>query len=831
MNHHNSVEASYPVTGMSCAACAARVERALARQTGVRSAAVNYAAATAEVAYDPAQCTPERLRQAVRDAGYDLLTGGGEQARDEAERQRLDRYRTLRRRAAWAVALAVPSVVLGMGFMHLAWVPYLLWALATPVVFLLGRGFFAGAFRQLRHGSCNMDTLVALSTGVAYLFSVFNLLFPSFWLSRGIAPHVYFEAATGIVAFILLGRLMEERAKRRTSSSVRKLIGLQPRTVGLVTKEGLRTVAIDSVRAGDTLAVRPGERVALDGTLLEGESYVDESMLSGEPVPVFKHAGDPLFAGTVNGLGSLRMRADRTGGETLLSGIIALVQRAQGSKAPVQRLADRIAAVFVPSILLTASVAFLLWAVLDPADGFTRGLHAFVTVLIIACPCALGLATPTAVTVGIGKGAERGILVKDAESLERARRIDTVVLDKTGTLTEGRPHLSGIRWASGAEGTAGVLRSLELRSEHPLAEAVAAGLPRGEELPVEEFEALAGRGVAGTVAGERYCAGSAELLAERGIGADDTLRAQAEVWMGEAKSVVWFADSRRALAVAAVADRIRPTAVEGIAELRRMGLKVVLLTGDHAAAARETARQAGIDRFEAGVLPQRKAEFIRELQAQGHRAAMVGDGINDSAALAQADVGIALGKASDIAVDTASVTILQPDLRKIAELLRLSRMSVRTIRENLFWAFVYNLIAVPVAAGALYPFTGFLLDPMIGSAAMALSSVSVVANSLRLGRRRLGPVREPNVESKVEPNVEPQKKNTIMKKSYRIEGMMCPHCRARVEQALGGIEGLRAVVTLDPPEAVIEFSGPALASDELQRIVRRDAGDYTLTEL
>ena len=609
--------------------------------------------------------------------------------------------------------------------------------LSAPVVFWLGRGFFVNAWQQLRHRSATMDTLVALSTGIAYLFSLFNLVFPEFWLSRGVESHVYFEAAAVIVAFILLGRTLEEKAKGDTTASLKKLIGLQPKNAIVVAADGTQTeIPISRIRVGDLLAVRPGEKIAVDGAVCEGDSYVDESMLSGEPLPVHKEPGTKVFAGTINQKGSFRFRAEKVGAATMLAQIIRMVQEAQGSKAPVQKLADKIAGIFVPAIIGIALLSFVLWLVFDPSGGMTHGILAAVTVLVIACPCALGLATPTAVMVGIGKGAEKGILIRDAVSLETAGKIDTVVLDKTGTLTEGKPVVTDIVWANGDDRAKAVFFSLEKLSEHPLADAVVhyfAGVPT---LNVERFGSLTGKGIEGTVDGVRYFAGSRRLLDEQGIVVGKELNIEAQRLSAEAKSIVWFADSEQALAVAAIADRIKESSVEAVRELQAAGIDVYMLTGDSRAAAGHIAEKAGIRHFEAEILPQDKAAFVKRLQTLGHKVAMAGDGINDSAALAQADLSIAMGGGSDIAMDVAQMTIISSDLRKIPEAIRLSKQTVRTIRQNLFWAFIYNLVGIPVAAGALYPVSGFLLNPMIAGAAMALSSVSVVANSLRLKYRR-----------------------------------------------------------------------------------------------
>ena len=633
--------------------------------------------------------------------------------------------------------LAIPVVVIGMFFMDMPYGGAIMTLLSAPVVFWLGRGFFVNAWQQLRHRTATMDTLVALSTGIAYLFSLFNLVFPEFWLSRGVESHVYFEAAAVIVAFILLGRTLEEKAKGDTTASLKKLIGLQPKNAIVVAADGTQTeIPISRIRVGDLLAVRPGEKIAVDGAVCEGDSYVDESMLSGEPLPVHKEPGTKVFAGTINQKGSFRFRAEKVGAATMLAQIIRMVQEAQGSKAPVQKLADKIAGIFVPAIIGIALLSFVLWLVFDPSGGMTHGILAAVTVLVIACPCALGLATPTAVMVGIGKGAEKGILIRDAVSLETAGKIDTVVLDKTGTLTEGKPVVTDIVWANGDDRAKAVFFSLEKLSEHPLADAVVhyfAGVPT---LNVERFGSLTGKGIEGTVDGVRYFAGSRRLLDEQGIVVGKELNIEAQRLSAEAKSIVWFADSEQALAVAAIADRIKESSVEAVRELQAAGIDVYMLTGDSRAAAGHIAEKAGIRHFEAEILPQDKAAFVKRLQTLGHKVAMAGDGINDSAALAQADLSIAMGGGSDIAMDVAQMTIISSDLRKIPEAIRLSKQTVRTIRQNLFWAFIYNLVGIPVAAGALYPVSGFLLNPMIAGAAMALSSVSVVANSLRLKYRR-----------------------------------------------------------------------------------------------
>ena len=821
---------TFPVLGMSCASCAARVDKTLNGQPGVQEASVNYAAATAQVVYDADECSPLVLKAAVQQAGYDLLVETENDITDEAEKAHAARYESLKKRTLWAIVLAVPIMVLSMAFMHVGWVNYVVWLLSTPVVFVLGRGFFVSAWKQLKHGTCNMDTLVALSTGIAYLFSLFNLFFPQFWLARGIEPHVYFEASSVIIAFILLGRLLEERAKRNTSAAIRKLMGLQPKTVTVWTSEGERILPITAIRQGDTVVVKPGERIAVDGVVSEGQSYVDESMLSGEPVPVRKQKDSKVYAGTINQKGAFRFVADKIGQDTLLAQIIRMVQDAQGSKAPVQKLVDNIAAVFVPTIIIVALVAFVAWILLAAENGFTHGLLAMVTVLIIACPCALGLATPTALMVGIGKGAENGILIKDAESLEVARKVDTVVLDKTGTLTEGHPQVTDAIWLE--EEAKHILYSLEKSSEHPLAEAVVKYLKNIPGRDVKNFGVLSGKGVEGYIEGKKYYAGNLTLLQEKGIVLGEVLKKKAESWTNEAKTVIALADEQKALGVLAITDRLKPTTIQAIEELHKQGIEVWMLTGDQPEAAREVAKQVGIAHYQAGVLPQEKATFVQTLQAKGKKVAMVGDGINDSAALAQADLSIAMGQGSDIAMDTAMVTILSSDLVKISETIRLSQLTVRTIQQNLFWAFFYNLIGVPIAAGVLYPINGFLLNPMIGGAAMAFSSVSVVTNSLRLRRKRMETERillneTKELESATEEVVEEVKKVT---RTYKVAGMMCKHCVGRVERALNSIDGIQATVMLEPPVATVIFDNQPLSMEELQQIITEKAGDYQITE-
>ncbi len=736
----SAIKKQFPVTDMTCAACAVSVESILKGQSGVVSAAVNFATQTVLVEYEPAVIGPADMKQALQSIGYGMIVEESAEAKEEVENIHRQRYENLRRRTIWAVALAVPLGILGMFFMDMPYVEYILWALSTPLVLWFGRSFFVNAWKQARHRSANMDTLVALSTGIAYVFSVFNTLFPDFWHNRGLHAHVYFEAAGIVIAFILLGKLLEERAKSNTSSAIKKLMGLQPKTVTIVHEGGhTMEIPVAQVRIGNVLLVKPGEKVPVDGTVLSGSSYVDESMLSGEPVPVPKGAGDKVLAGTINQKGSFQFRAEKVGGDTLLAQIIRMVQEAQGSKAPVQKLVDRIAAVFVPVVIIIALTAFVAWWMFGGENGLTQGLLAMVTVLVIACPCALGLATPTAIMVGVGKGAEQGILIKDAESLELAHRIQAVVLDKTGTITAGKPAVEALLWAEGVEAAEwqNVLFSLEKNSEHPLAEAVVAYLD-GQAKPVAigKVESLTGKGIEAEYDGQKVLAGNRTLIQENRLTIPRPLQAQADAWEKEAKTVIWFANDRQVLAIAAIADPVKTSSEQAVQELQRMGIEVHLLTGDNRQTAAAVAAQVGIKNFRAGVLPADKDAYVQELQGAGKVVAMVGDGINDSQALARADVSIAMGKGSDIAMDVAKMTLMSSDLSKIPAAIRLSRHTVTAIRQNLFWAFIYNVIGIPVAAGVLYPSTGFLLDPMIAGAAMALSSVSVVSNSLRLKWRK-----------------------------------------------------------------------------------------------
>jgi Cu2+-exporting ATPase len=690
------------------------------------------------VEYVPTVTDPHKLRASLQAIGYDLMIDESEEAKDQLAEIHEQKANTLRKKTIGAILLSIPTVIIGMFFMNMPYANYIMWALSTPVVLIYGKQFFVNAWKQIKHRSANMDTLVALSTGVAYIFSAFNTLYPQYWHSKGLHAHVYFEAAAVVIAFILLGKMLEERAKGNTSSAIKKLMGLQPNTVTVVHHGGHQMeMPLAKVKVGDTLLVKPGEKIAVDGTVSEGVSFVDESMISGEPIPVEKKPGKKVFAGTINQKGSFQFTADKVGGDTILAQIIKMVQQAQGSKAPVQRLVDKIAGIFVPVVIVIAILSLIAWVILGGENGLTQGLLALVTVLVIACPCALGLATPTAIMAGVGKGAENGILIKDAESLELAKKVNAIILDKTGTITEGKPVVTDILWLNNDETSLPVLASLENASEHPLAEAVGKHIGKVQNLPVHHFESITGFGAKAYVANSMYYVGNASLLKTNNISIAPQLESSASKWLSEAKTVIYFADEKQALAVIAIADKIKDTSIQAVQQLQAAGIDVYMLTGDNQSTAKAIAAQVGIKHYKAEVLPAHKADFVKELQQQGKVVAMVGDGINDSNALAQADVSIAMGKGSDIAMDVAKMTIISSDLSKIPQAIKLSKYTVAAIRQNLFWAFIYNLIGIPIAAGLLYPINGFLLNPMIAGAAMALSSVSVVSNSLRLKYKKL----------------------------------------------------------------------------------------------
>jgi Cu+-exporting ATPase len=712
---------------MHCAGCAARIEGELRHTKGVSAAAVNLATQQASVEYDPAELTTEGIAGVIRSIGYGTIEKGQEEARAAAERHE---RRNLYRRFAFAAVTTTAILVLSLTSLLPARVaPWVLLALATPVQFWAGWEFYRGAWVALRHRFADMNTLIAVGTSAAYGYSLVATLAPRIGLGHGL----YYDTAAAIITLILLGRTLEARAKGRASEAIRRLAALQAKTARVLREGRPRMVPIDQVEVGDILLIRPGERLPVDGEVTRGQSAVDESMVTGESIPVEKAVGDAVTGGTVNLTGAFRFRATRVGAETVLARIIQLVEEAQGSKAPIQRLADRVAAVFVPVVIGIAAVTFVTWLIFGPSP--VTAMVTAVAVLIIACPCALGLATPTSLLVGTGRGAEMGILIRSAEALEVAGRLDVVVLDKTGTITRGLPEVTDVLPAPGwAEPE--VLRlaaSVEGESEHPLGQAVVrAAHARGVEAePVTDFSAIPGLGVKGRVGGREALAGTRKLLQQFLIDLGP-VAGPAEALAEQGKTVILVAADGAVAGVIGLLDVPKPEAEEAVTRLRKLGLRVVMLTGDNARTAEAVAGAVGIDEVRAEVHPHQKAGAVRELQAAGKRVAMVGDGINDAPALAAAEVGIAVGKGTDIAMEAAGVTLMRDDLRLVPEAIRLSRATLRNIRQNLFWAFIYNVIGIPVAAGVLYPFTGLLLNPMFAAGAMAFSSVSVVTNALRL---------------------------------------------------------------------------------------------------
>ncbi|MDR1437383.1 MAG: heavy metal translocating P-type ATPase [Candidatus Symbiothrix sp.] len=731
----------FPVLNMSCAGCAASVQKILRQQPGVISANVNFAGKTAFIEYNTAFTDGEKLRAAVRSAGFDLIIppedGTDDNLGERMEEMEKQRYRRLKRLLILAIPLSVTLTVLSMtSLMHQQGSKILMALLATPVLFICGNRFFSGAYKQARHGQMNMDTLVALSTATAYLFSLSALFFPAFWAKHGSHSGVYFETVAVIITFVLLGKLLEERAKQKTSASMKKLMGLQPKTATILREGGVpEEISINDIRINDILLVKAGEKIAVDGILLDGHSFVDESMITGEPLPVEKDPGKTAFAGTVNQHGTFKLQATQIGRATLLAQIIRLVEEARNTKAPVQKLVDKVAGIFVPAVLFIALLSASLWLAFGGGNAWGQALLAFVTVLIVACPCALGLATPAAVMVGMGKGAEQGILIKDMDSLETLRKINTVILDKTGTITKGIPAVTGLKWlVTPTDRLQNILSGMEKASGHPLGEAILPLFPDAVPEEAMTVTAMPGEGIRAFTGNETFYAGNPRLF--RDVTMEESLLQWIAGKESESQTIVLFGSATRIFAVFALSDEIKETSRQAVAQLQSAGIEVIMATGDNEATAKEMARQAGIKEWISCCLPEDKLRLTERKQQQGKIVAMAGDGINDSAALAKANVSIAMGKGNDIALETASMTIISGDLRKINAAVRLSRNTMATIRQNLFWAFIYNLISIPVAAGILYPVNGFLLNPMIAGAAMALSSVSVVLNSLRFNGSR-----------------------------------------------------------------------------------------------
>ncbi|MGI9043577.1 MAG: heavy metal translocating P-type ATPase [Gemmatimonadaceae bacterium] len=742
-----------PITGMTCAACANRIEKSLNKAEGVRKANVNFATSRATVEYDPAATGVKQLADTVRDVGYDIAP----ESEDEDD-ARMAEYRDLRRKFSVAAALSLPVLVMAMSHGRIAaldfaganWIQLLL---TTPVVLYSGAQFYRGAWAALRHRAADMNTLIGVGTGAAFVYSTAATIAPRFFagtsaadampgMSMGAEPMVpvYFEAAAVIIALILLGRMLESRAKGRTSEAIQRLIRMQAKTARVIRDGKAEEIEVEQVVPGDIIEVRPGEKIPVDGVIRDGASAIDEAMLTGESMPVDKSAGDEVFGATLNKTGAFRFEATKVGRETALQQIVRMVQDAQGSKAPIARLADVVSGIFTPIVLIIAVATFAAWFVLAPADvRFTMALVNFVAVLIIACPCALGLATPTAIMVGTGRGAENGVLIKGGESLETAHKLDTLVLDKTGTITEGRPELTDVLVLDGSseEEMLSLIAGAERQSEHPLGQAIVRGAEsRGLEIPqASAFNAVPGRGLEATVNGRGLLLGNSRMMGDRGI---DVTAAEdhAAGLASQGKTPMFVAADGKIAAVVAVADQIKPEAADAIAALKAMGLEVVMMTGDNRQAAEAVAKRVGISRVLAEVLPEGKSDEVRRLQEGKARVGMVGDGINDAPALAQADVGIAIGTGTDVAIEASDITLLKGDLRGVVTAIALSRSTIRTVKQNLFWAFIYNVIGIPIAAGVIYPVTGWLLSPIIASAAMSLSSVSVVTNSLRLKRFR-----------------------------------------------------------------------------------------------
>ncbi|PKL80467.1 MAG: copper-translocating P-type ATPase [Ignavibacteriae bacterium HGW-Ignavibacteriae-4] len=730
-----TVKRIFPVKGMTCASCASSVESMLSYVEGVVSANVNFSTNSVLVEYKE-DLELEMLEEAVKSIGYELII---DQSNPNGTNDNIvnEYYQEIKLRTIWSVVLTLPIVVIGMFFMEWELGKWISLFISLPILFYFGRSYFINAWKQLKYKKANMDTLVAMSTGTAFIYSLFNTIYPEFWISYGIHPHVYYEAATVIITFITLGKLLEEKAKSNTTTAIRKLVGLQPKTLNLIIDGVEKEVAISEVKIGQRIVVKPGERIPVDGTVVSGLSFVDESMITGEPIPVEKKESEKVYAGTLNQKGSFQFISEKVGEDTFLAQIVKLVQQAQGSKAPVQKLVDKIASIFVPIVILASIVTFFVWIIFGGMDYISHALLSSIAVLVIACPCALGLATPTAIMVGIGKGAENNILIKDAESLELAQNVNAVVLDKTGTITQGKPSVTDIEWFIDSESLMErrILLSLESNSEHPLALSIVRHLKENGIIPttLTDFNSITGKGAFGSYNYKmNYYVGNKKLLEEIGVEIDENQQQLTSKWQKEAKTVTYFTDEDKVLAIIAISDKIKDSSFSSIKKLRDSGIDVYMLTGDSKSTAQAVASQLDLTYFKGEVLPQEKAEFIEELQAKGKIVAMVGDGINDSQALAQSDVSIAMGHGSDIAMDVAKITLITSDLSYIPKALELSRKTVKGIKQNLFWAFIYNVLGVPIAAGLLYPINGFLLDPMIAGAAMALSSVSVVANSLRL---------------------------------------------------------------------------------------------------
>lgn len=839
----------FDVTGMSCSACSAHVEKAVSRVPGVDQVQVNLLQNSMVVEYEDEATDVAAIIHAVEDAGYGASVKDAHEpakkAENDLQKRTAEEAKKMKHRLGWSIVFLIVLMYISMGHM-LGWpLPGILIGhenmmifaltqlfLTLPIMYL-NRKYYENGFKSLFHGAPNMDTLVAMGSTAAFVYSVSRLYVMGYAMGRGetdmahmAAMNLYFESAAMILTLVTIGKYMESRSKNRTSDAITKLVDLAPKTA-LVVRNGRETeIPADQVQVGETVIVKPGQGIPVDGVILEGTGTVDESAITGESIPVEKKVGDRVTGATVNRAGYFQMKADRIGEDTTLSQIIRLVEEAGGSKAPIAKLADKVSGIFVPVVITIAVITIIVW--LLSGATFSFALASGIAVLVISCPCALGLATPTAIMVGTGRGAEQGILIKSGESLETAHLVDTVVLDKTGTITEGHPAVAAVRMAPGVTEAEllGLAASLEKASEHPLAEAI---VRYAEEAGVEvsqatEFAAEAGQGVSGMVSGRKVLAGNQKMMDAQKITLDG-MDAEAGKLSEEGRTVLYIAADQKLLGMIAVADPVKKTSAEAIREMEQMGLDVVMLTGDHEKTARAIQKQLGISRVIAQVLPQDKEREVRRLQEEGHKVAMVGDGINDAPALARADVGIAIGAGTDVAIESADIVLMKSDLLDAVTAVQLSRAVIRNIKENLFWAFCYNAIGIPLAAGVFYPLLNWQLSPMFGSAAMSFSSVFVVCNALRLKGFQPG-FRKKCGGKTTAVSAEKKKGELTMKKTIKIEGMMCSHCTGRVDKALNALDGVTATVSLEDKAAYVTVDG-AVTDEELKKAVV-DAG-YEVT--
>lgn len=741
-NSESIINGNYKVVGMTCAACAISLETYLNPLNGVEKVAVNYPNQSVVITFDSRLISLEMISTKAKEIGYTIMFGEVDKVNIEFELIEQKRLKELKAKLILSAIFSLPIFAISMFFMGA--IPnenWLMLALSVPVITWSGSEFYVIAWRKAKHFSANMDTLVALSTGVAFIFSLFNTIFPHYLMNQGLMPHVYYESAVIIITLILLGRFLEEKAKQKTSSVIKQLMGLKPKQVTAIRNGEEVVIPTDEILKGELIVVKPGEKLAVDGRVKNGESFVDESSITGEPIPVAKQKGATVFAGTINQKGSLRIIATKVGSETLLSQIIKLVEQAQSSKPQIQKLADRVAGIFVPVVMTIALISAAIWYILGPEPLFTHATITLITVLIIACPCALGLATPTALMVGLGKGAEQGILIKDAQVLETAYKIDTLILDKTGTITEGKPKVTDIFWVDELqqERFSKIISTIENQSEHPIAEAVSAHFKElgVEPILIDGFESVTGMGAKCTVDNMDCFIGNSRFPNLFHVEIPQEIIQRSEKLKSEAKTLIFFGIGKKIEAMIAVSDRVKNSSMEAVREIHNQNINIYMLTGDNEQTAAVIAKEVGIQHIKANMMPADKGLFVQQLQKEGKIVAMVGDGINDAHALAQADVGIAMGSGADIAMESAGITLMHSDLMQISKAIKLSKATMKTIKQNLFWAFIYNIIAIPIAAGALYPISGFLLNPMIAGAAMSMSSISVLTNSLRLKRQKI----------------------------------------------------------------------------------------------